>query len=827
MRYIKSYTQHINENYIQAKALGEKNKIDITPILKMLIQSETNNIKDDTKYPIPYNIEKERKNRVYIGLFTRLYCDYAETNGVDFMMSLMMYEDAPEFITPVYDYIMSNKAPLNIVNNKTNEVTVLSNILDIYKVVEKNDDGRSALETLTDAISSQKIDNNVKEWINKMPSGLKHMFNNDISEKDNLKSLIITYMSLSDEIKADISNTFFGKTGKISAYKTTQKFIEDLDNLIKSKEENFENLVKLAESRKDIDIRYINPHREILVVSVHTFNASQIFGEKVSWCISREKHYFKNYYNEGDRQLIFIINMKETDIDMSKIGVCVSKMGIYAAHDKKDVSLDDEVVYGYLASNKIPDSSIAYKETDISKLIKNIYTNDGYIKYFDISSPMYNYDMCVMILDILDINDIYKVLNNNIAQFLEDNTELFEKFINKQPLVAMVTRYMLDNHTWFFMNNYKLLWNREADYLIESSTFVDISYELQDDDKVLEFVRYLHKIGSRNIKNLVCSGAFVVLFSAENKTPDILDIFDFKSNIVVILNTSVFDTIVELYESGITLSYIQQYCGISEINITNSFSNFDRKYIKNVILSVNSFNGEDETPNELKDRYTAYIEKFGEEKFVESFYRINTRRILEIIQQLLKTDFKYMKCLANDRLDLSELVTMIAPDYIDVLRFYMTNNEYSSYTYKMYIENKVYEISDLIPGDILKEFLFRPDLSVVRYITHEFCNIDKNVSTDITCINMLFNIVPQPIENREFILKNVDFSNIKPEFIYYKTPKAFSKADEYITYMCDELFELLYVKNKLPVNQKLNVSRSSVLDDSRVKCGVEKFGLKI
>lgn len=827
MRYIKSYTQHINENYNQAKALATKNKIDISPILKLLIQSEDNNIRDDAKYPIPYDIEKERKNRVYIGLFTRLYCDYAKTNGADFMMSLMMYEDAPEFMTPVYDYIMSNKAPLNIVNNKTHEITVLSNILDIYKVVEKNDDGRGALETLTDAISSQKIDNNVKEWINKMPSGLKHMFNNDISEKDNLKSLVITYMSLKDDIKADISNTFFGKTGKISAYKTTQKFIEDFDNLIKSKEENFENLVKLAESRKDIDIRYINPHREILVVSVHTFDASQIFGEKVSWCISREKHYFKQYYSEGDRQLIFIINMKETDIDMSKIGVCVSKMSIYAAHDKKDASLDDEYVYEYLASNKIPNSSIAYKETDISKLIKSIYNGDEYVKYFDISSPNYNYDMCVLVLDLFDINDIYKVLNDNILQFLEDNLEIFEIFLNKKPMDLMVTKYMIYNQPLFFMNYYELLWNRDLDWMIEPNDFVDIAYELQDDNKVLDFVKYLHKVGSRNIKNLVRTGAFMVLFSAENKTPDILGIFDFvNNNVVNISNLFMFDAVTDLYDSGVTLAYIQQYCGISEINIASNFSNFDKKYTKNVVLSVGSFNGEDETPDELKDRCTTYIEKIGEKKFIESFYHINTRAVLDIIQQLLKTDFRYMKCIANYRMGMAELITIIVPDYIDVLRFFISNSEFSSFMYKKYIDSKVYEISDLIPADILKEFIFKMDFNAIKYISHEHNNINKGIYSDITCINILFNLLTLPTEIKQFILKNTDFTTIKPEFIYYKTPPL-NKSEQYITYMCDELFLFLYDNNKLPMNQTLNVPRKSVLDEIRVDMGVNKFGLKI
>ncbi len=812
MRYIKSYNQHINENYNQAKALGEKNNIDITHILKLLIQADTDNIKDYTKYRMPYNIEKERKNRVYIGLFTRIYCEYAKTNHEDFMLSLA-YGHVPDAIIPIYDYIMSNKAPLNIINNKTHEITVLSNILDIYKVVEKNDDGRSVLETLTDAISTQKIDNNVKEWINKMPSTLKHLFNNDISEKDNLKSLIITYMGMKDDVKNDISNTFFGKTGKISAYKTTQKFLQDFNDIIKSKEENFGNLVILAESRKDIDIRYINKDREIMVVSVHTFNASQLFGEKVSWCISRESSYFKQYYKQGERQLIFVINMKETDIDMSKIGICMKPSGvIYAAHDKKDASLEDEIVYNYLAQNKIPQSSIAYKETALSKMIKSIYNSDDFVKYFNEST--YNYDMCVRVLEICSMNEIYNKINHDIEYFLCTNKELFGEFIGKEPLHLQSTRYIIDNHTEFFLNNYETLWNTELDMMLEPSIIDDMLYD-ETYDRFLNFVKYLKSKNSRNIKNMVKDGSILIFFTVTDK-PDILDIFDF--NVMLVINTiNISDNVAYLYdEKDITLGYIQEYCGIPEIGY---IVDIDEKYLKDAVLNIRLIDIND--PDFIK-KYETCIEKFGETYFIDNISKALNRMYPEL-EKLVEENFKY-KYLILKVIDIDTNTFMI--DHTILFRFLLENSKPSERVCKRIIDNKKYDVSDLIPVDILKEFMFKMDYDTIKYIGHEANNVNKSIFTDITCINILFNLLTLSSEIKQFILRNVDFATIKPEFIYYKTP-ILNNAEQHFTYMSGELFLFLYDNNKLPVNQTLNAPRKSVLDEIRVDMGVNKFGLKI
>jgi hypothetical protein len=803
MRFIKNYFEYIKENYNQALSLGQKANIDINPVLEFLIGGYTTVTTD--KYPIPYNVDNERKFRVYIGLFTRLYIENDQDLTVLF---------------PIHDWIHNNpKGVLYIRNNNDNSVTPLNNILDIYKLVEKNNDGRTASETLSDAIIDFNKNRVAQSWIKEMPSILKQ----EIKIPENMerfRDIMLLYYDLPEDDQKVIYSKFFGNggsTGKISAYKSITNFLNDISSIVKSYNLTFDDLLGIVNSRKDVDIIYQDIEKQILAVSVHTFEASNILGEKTSWCISREKSYFDNYYNKGYDQLVFIFNFSEPDVLMSKIGVNMNINNSFGtAHDKNDDRLEEDEVLAYLKKYDIPADTINYHETEISRMVVDINEKNVNTIHAIFRSDNNEYKkLCVDILDISILSG--KILNQDIVDFLDSDISCF------QELMDITSRKTDNGYKGRIMRKYPVFFLKHSEYFDIHSDDLNAHalFNLAETDAKLfdDFFQKTIQKSSRIMNRVLSEGLFIVYFAFDDLDPNVLKkYFDFSKHIIYITTQDVLDIIEYLYTmKNIDLKYIQDYLGINKYEISKYV---DKKYYIGTVETIDSYlnklSSKIITEQEFFNNCENYIKQNGVEKFKKELestaYSVRPR----IITILLENGFDN----SDDILPFSQIQSY-SDEFI--------HKYFDSYFSK--IENiRDIDYYYLINRDTdFSEHLYTLPAKTLYDLCMKDVNLNKKGAFDMVYRN-LFRIDKQFFKQDDplvvcYLIEDIDLTEKEERYIVDNfemkdRTKYFDNFD-----ISEKMFDLLDRYNKLPKNVVLRSPKN--LPEEWRKIGEEKYGLKV
>lgn len=806
MRFIKDYTSYIiNENYNQAKALSEKHKIDITPVLSLLIGG--NDILDTTKYPIKFDNNRERKNRSLIGLFTRMYIDGAT---IDVLGNILKWLD-------------TNKASeLLIKNNKDNTTTRLGNILDIYKIVESNEDDRPVYETLSDAIATYNKDIVTKKWVNRMPSNLRTKFKDYEHLYKELGDCLLPFHDLTIDEQKEVDGKFFGNgvsKGKISMYDSPDAFFKDLRIILADISLTYDKVLVLLENRNDADL--IAKTEDYIVLKVYSFEASRLFGEKVSWCISREERYFTEYYAYGDRNLFFIFNFKEgVDILDSKVGVCVElddvdedendTYDIYAAHNKNDDSIN---IYKYLEKYDIPANVINYDTTPKEDRIKKIlHVNQEYIHDVfsgdDIDEKRY-------IIKFVK-SGIIDVFNDDIYDFIMSD-DISKKYIIDDYDGRVPIRKIL-HETKYFDFILDILDNKKL-YYDMGITFEVVCEIAKFYPKRIDTILKIYD-GTYNVNN---KWWFLVYFYVDG-----MDINELSKNfsdiygcILVDMNTANSGRYIKkIYDKGIKLSYIQKTCNIKWLK---SCTNIENKYLEGCCIA----------PNELLDSYVdndiysidvifdSVMIDFNrnKDKFVVDMIRILTHKQVSTMNKImLMKGFDKYEYLPYS--DFGNYGVDFIGKYQDYFKYLLSDKNRGMECVIYCLKNS--NIAYLIKYMSYNEFYY--------ISSKENPDIDENIAKILDKVDKVVMDSNQPnfIYFDEFMMrvkldtrmeKYVADTFVLPEHAYYLFSRELVQSDY--------LFDILVKYNKIPKNLVIKKSDMGFINQERLEYGVKNLNLQI
>lgn len=811
MRFIKDYTSYIiNENYNQAKALSEKHKIDITPVLTLLIGG--NDILDTTKYPIKFDTNRERKNRSLIGLFTRMYIDGAT---IDVLENILKFLD------------INKASELLIKNNNDNTTERLGNILDIYKIAEKNDDKRPVYEILSDAIALYNKDSVVKKWINRMPSNLRTLFKENKSLNKEFGDYLLPFHDLTSSEKKEVENKFFGNgvsKGKISMYDSPDDFLKDLRMILSDISLTYDKVLALLENRDDADL--IAKTEDYIVLKVYSFEASRLFGEKVSWCISREEKYFNEYYAYGDRNLFFIFNFKEgIDILDSKVGVCV-ELGdvdedendtyeIYAAHNKNDDAIN---IYKYLEKYDIPANVIDYDTTPKEDRIKKIlHLNQDYIHNVfsgdDIDEKRY-------IIKFVK-SGIIEVFNDDIYDFIMSD-DISKKYIIDDYDGRVPIRNILFETKYFdfildILENKKLYYDIGItfDVVCEIAKFYPKRIDI-----ILQIYNHLYN-GSYTTTNN--KWWFLVYFYVDGMDINDLskDFPDLYGNVLVDINSANSGRYIKkLYDKGIKLSYIQKTCNIKWLK---NCTNIDNKYLEGCCIA----------PNELLDNYidndiysidvifdSVMIDfNRNKERFVVDMSRILTHKQVASMNKIMLikgfTEYDYLPYS-----DFSNYGVDFIGKYQEYFKYLLSDknrgmacvifclkNSNISYLIKYMSANEFYYISSKENPDI--------DESIAKILD----KVDKVVMDSNNPNFIYFDEFMMRVKLDARMEKYVADTFVLPEHAYYLFSRELIQSDY--------LFDILVKYNKIPNNLVIAKSDMNYINQERLEYGIKNLNLQI
>ncbi len=808
MRFIKNYTSYIiNENYNQAKALSEKHKIDITPVLSLLISSGSKtDISDTSKYPIAYDINKERKNRSMIGLFTRMYIDGAP---IDVLENILKFLD-------------TNKASeLLIKNNNDNSTTRLGNILDIYKIVETNKDKRPVHETLSDAIATYNKDSVVKKWVNRMPSTLRTLFKERDYLYKELNDYLIPFFDLTITEQKEVETKFFGNgvsKGKISMYDSPDAFLRDLRTLLSDISLTYNKVLALLNNRNDADL--IAKTEDYIVLKVYSFEASRLFGEKVSWCISREESYFKQYYEGGDRNLFFIFNYKEgVDILDTKVGVCVEPgevdeddndiYEIYAAHNKNDDSIN---IYKYLEKYNIPVNIIDYDTTPKEeKIIKIMKLDEKFIH--DVFSGNNDEDKRYIINTLK--YEIIEVFNDDIYNFIMNS----DNYASKKLILDTYNSRLPIRNLLYEVEYYDFV----LDLLEGKGLYHDIGITFDVVCKIAEtYPKRIDVIlkAYDTMTNSNYTWWFLVYFFVDS-----LDINDISKNfknifggILVDINSNSSERYIrELYKKGIKLSDIQKTCNIKWFKNCKSI---DNKYVEGCCIAPNElFDSNDIYSDSVKFKSVMIDLNRNKDKFVLDMIRILThKQVAEMVKLFIRNNFneyeyypyaefhyygeyfiedhpEYFKSILKDKnRGLGDVKYCLEHSNIAYLVEYMSANEF------YYLSSKE-----------------NPDID--KNIAKILDKIDKKIMDSNEVNYMYLDDFLFRVKLDSHIEKYLADNFVLPEHAYYLFSRELVQSD----YM----FDILVKYNKIPKNLVIKQSDMKFINQERLEYGVKNLNLQI
>jgi uncharacterized protein YjgD (DUF1641 family) len=129
------------------------------------------------------------------------------------------------------------------------------------------------------------------------------------------------------------------------------KAISDLSEALKTSVEshktgfNFKNITQTIGQMdsKNLEIKYQDPEREILLVLVRTFAGSQAIGSK-SWCIVSDEANWNNYTENGENFQFFLFDFNNEHPNLNTIAFTLDgRNDVTACHDRYDNKFGDVI----------------------------------------------------------------------------------------------------------------------------------------------------------------------------------------------------------------------------------------------------------------------------------------------------------------------------------------------------------------------------------------------------------------------------------------------------------------------------------------------------
>ena len=207
---------------------------------------------------------------------------------------------------------------------------------------------RTALEDLRDDVEQMIIQRKVKNFINELPSELKHDVIRATGKiKERFEGVAAGFYDLDPILRKEFLK-------KISAYKTVDDLVKRVETYVKAASND--GLVQLLKKVEEVNtkygdkwgvaIAYINEDKERIILELKSFDACRLTCATTNWCIMRVQSYWDQYVGGEDKftkqYAIFDYSLPPTD-QKSIIGCTVNMKGHFdTAHVKNDNYIEED-----------------------------------------------------------------------------------------------------------------------------------------------------------------------------------------------------------------------------------------------------------------------------------------------------------------------------------------------------------------------------------------------------------------------------------------------------------------------------------------------------
>jgi hypothetical protein len=244
-----------------------------------------------------------------------------------------------EELTELYNKLIENRDVLN----------KLPKTVDKYLESEKRFglEDRTALEDLRDDVEQLVIQRKVKNFINELPSELKHDVIRATGKiKERFEGAAAGFFDLDPILRKEFLR-------KISAYRTVDELVKRVETYVKaSSNDGLANLLKKVEEvnskygdKWGIAVAYINEDKERIILELKSFDACRITCAQTNWCIMRMQSYWDQYVGGEDKftkqYAIFDYSLPPTN-QRSIIGATIDMRDKFTtAHIKNDNHINE------------------------------------------------------------------------------------------------------------------------------------------------------------------------------------------------------------------------------------------------------------------------------------------------------------------------------------------------------------------------------------------------------------------------------------------------------------------------------------------------------
>jgi len=235
---------------------------------------------------------------------------------------------------------------------------------DILKNCKFDFSGYESFEQLNDKIAAVIIDQKVKQFAHSIVSNkYLHLYDE--------KSYEIFKEIYNEKIASSVLQEMIGK--KLAVYKSPEEFNIALTKLLDSF--NDFSMDAMLYKAKTQQAEIVSQENNQLILKINSFEQSQSLGSP-SWCISRDKHYYKSYTSDDANQyFIYDFNKISTD-NSSLIGLTLYNDGkISTAHYKNDDPYTTDDFMRKIALDIISKTLENYPQLNHSLRIQLSYTD--------------------------------------------------------------------------------------------------------------------------------------------------------------------------------------------------------------------------------------------------------------------------------------------------------------------------------------------------------------------------------------------------------------------------------------------------------------------
>lgn len=359
-------------------------------------------------------------------------------------------------------------------------------------------------EEVIDFVTRSNSDQSVNQMIRAIPSRVREYFE-DEGVMDDLKEFLKSVV----KEKEKIIKFFSRKGGTLNDLMDNEGFEQVIEDIRKIAEfKTYEEISEFSKTNNS-ELQFIFEDERILVVGVKSFEGIQKWGSSY-WCITQDKHTYKDYVSGSSVQLIVYYKDKEPFSERSMLGMTIcgpyrSRDNISAAHWEDDSSAIREAgrIFSAIKRDENFKKGIL-KSIDVNNIISDL--EDGNSDFNDLFDLSYEINSEKLNLKLIDCIEEY--FSNN-GEFAYGSIKFIERIIDKIRfdkdnlgiLLAAIlegAKLNLEKICTEILEDFSNLTNRKkSDFRKEIFDILE-SYDLSTDDG--DFAR---NINNTNVKLLL------------------------------------------------------------------------------------------------------------------------------------------------------------------------------------------------------------------------------------------------------------------------------------------------------------------------------------